>query len=237
MKVSDVMTRAVVSVTPETSILEMARLMDERRISGMPVINAQGKLVGMVTDSDCLRRAETGTQRKRSRWSAFLAGPEQQATDYMRANGRKVGEIMTDHAVTITENAGLEEAIHLLEKHQIHRVPVVTDGKVVGILSRSNLVQAMAGLLRTAPAVSVSDEAIKLKIENEFDKISWATREFVNVTVKDGVVDLWGSYTAYRQDEAAVVAAENVPGVKQVINHLAWVDPMSGLVVYEPKAA
>jgi CBS-domain-containing membrane protein len=142
---------------------------------------------------------------------------------------------MTPDPVTVGEDTGLEEVIHLMETRQIKRVPVVKNGAVVGIVSRANLVQALAGLARQSGAVKESDAAIAEKAREELGKLPWVANEFINVSVKDAVVELWGSFTAYRQDESAIVAAENVPGVKRVTSHLAWVDPMSGLVVYAPE--
>jgi CBS domain-containing protein len=235
MKARDVMTTKVVSVTPETTLLDMTRIMLEHRISGLPVITEEGKLVGIVTEGDCLRRIETGTEVKRSRWRSLFTAPAKLAEEYIRSHGRKVAEVMTTDLITVSEDTDLAEIIHLMETNQIKRVPVVKDGAVVGIVSRANLVQALAGLLHDAAGeVDESDSAIRKNILAELDKLPWAAKEFVNVTVKNGVVDLWGSFTAFRQDEAAIVAAENVPGVKEVHSHLAWVDPMSGLVVYSP---
>jgi CBS domain-containing protein len=233
MKARDVMTRNVVSITPDSSIADMAKRMQQHRISGLPVINAGGALVGMVTEGDCLRRMETGTEKKRSGWRSFLTSPETLAVEYIRTHGRKVADVMTPDPITIGEDTNLDEVIHLMEKHQIKRLPVMKDGAVIGIVSRANLIQALAGLVRSGVAsVAENDEVLRQKVCAELNKLPWMANEFVTVTVKDGVVDLWGSFTAYRQDEAAIVAAENVPGVKEVKNHLAWVDPLSGLVVY-----
>src|SRR4051812_37962569 len=139
MKASDVMTRRVISVTPDRTVSQLAQLMQEHRISGMPVINAGGALVGMVSEGDCLRRIETGTEKKRSGWRAFLASPETLANEYVRSHGRKVSEIMTHDPITVGEDTDLEEVIHLMETRQIKRVPVVKGGAVVGIISRANL--------------------------------------------------------------------------------------------------
>jgi CBS domain-containing protein len=234
MNASDVMSKAVVSVMPDTSIEDMAKKMEEYRISGFPVVDASGKLVGMITEGDCLRRIELGTERKRSLWRTFLSTQGTLAEEYIRSHARKVADVMTRDPITVEENTKLEDVIHLMEKHQIKRVPVVRNGAIVGILSRANLVQALAGLLRTGGPVSADDAAIRNSVRAALDGLPWATKEFISVTVKDGVVDLWGSFTGFRQDEAAVIAAESVAGVKEVRSHLAWVDPMSGLVVYSP---
>lgn len=233
MKASDVMTTKVISIRPDATLTEMIKLMLDHRISGLPVVDKDGKLVGVVTEGDCLRRAETGTEVKRSFWRDMLTGSETLANEYIRSHGRKVSEVMTRDPISVSPDTDLSEVIHMMEKNRIKRVPVVKDGAVVGILSRANLLQTLSGLVRNT-SVNDSDADIRKGVVAALGTLPWAANEFLNVTVKDGVVDLWGSYTAYRQDEAAVVAAENVPGVKQVRNHLSWVDPMSGTVVYSP---
>lgn len=233
MKASDVMTTKVISVRPDATLSQMIRLMLDHRISGLPVVADGGKLVGVVSEGDCLRRSETGTEAKRSFWRDLLTGSETLASEYIRSHGRKVSEVMTPDPISVSPDTDLSEVIHIMEKNQIKRVPVVKDGAVVGIISRANLLQALSGLVRSA-SVNDTDADIKKGVIAALGTLPWAANEFLNVTVKDGVVDLWGCFTAYRQDEAAVVAAENVPGVKQVRNHLSWVDPMSGMVVYSP---
>ncbi|AGK56808.1 hypothetical protein HYPDE_25618 [Hyphomicrobium denitrificans 1NES1] len=233
MRASDIMTTGVVSTTPECPLSEVLQVMLERHISGLPVVNASGKLVGVITEGDCLRRVETGTEIKRPLWRQLFTGPEKLAQEYIRAHGRKVSEVMTADPITITEDTDVSEIIHLMEKSRIKRLPVMRGDAVVGIVSRANVIRALAGLLRDA-RVSETDIEIRNNILAEFGKLPWAANELVDVTVKDGVVDLWGSFTAFRQDEAAVVAAENIAGVKEVRSHLAWVDPMSGITVYSP---
>lgn len=234
MKARDIMTKNVVSITPESSIAEMAETMRKFRVSGLPVIDASGQLVGLVTEGDCLRRAETGTATARSGWRWFLASAETLAGEYIRSHGRKVADVMTRDLITIGEDTDLDEIVHLMEKHKVKRLPVVRDGAVIGIVSRANLVQQLASLARGGGDAREDDAVIREKVRAELGKLPWMAIEFVNPTVKDGVVDLWGSFTAYQQDQAAVVAAENVPGVKEVRSHLAWVDPVSGLAVYSP---
>ncbi|CCB67248.1 MULTISPECIES: CBS domain-containing protein [unclassified Hyphomicrobium] len=233
MKASDVMTTKVISIRPDATLSEMIKKMLDHRISGLPVVSEDGKLVGVVTEGDCLRRAETGTEVKRSFWRDMLTGSETLANEYIRTHGRKVSEVMTRDPISVSPDTELSEVIHVMEKNRIKRVPVVKDGAVVGILSRANLLQTLSGLVRNTD-VDDTDADIRKGVIAALGTLPWAANEFLNVTVKDGVVDLWGCYTAYRQDEAAVVATENVPGVKQVRNHLSWVDPMSGTVVYSP---
>jgi CBS domain-containing protein len=233
MNAGDVMTRNVISISPDASIWETACLMLENNISGVPVIDGKGNLVGIVTEGDCLRRVETGTERKRPRWLEFLCSSGQLAGEYVHAHGRKVAEVMTPGVVTITEGTPLEQIVHLMESRRIKRVPVLRGSEVVGIVSRANLLPALAALAPAATPAADSDTAIRDHVLAELDKEEWAPRHCIDVTVRDGVVDLWGVVLAAKQREAAVVAAENVPGVKSVRSHLAWVEPMSAMVFFE----
>ena len=235
MKARDVMSKAVVSVTPDCSIEDMAKKMEEYRISGLPVVDAAGKLVGMVTEGDCLRRAELGTERKRSMWRTFLATQGTLAEEYIRSHARKVADVMTRDPITVGEDTAARATSFTSWRNIASSAcQCLWTARSSASSSRANLVQAMAGLLRAGAPVHKDDTAIRDSVRAELDKLPWPAKEFVSVTVKDGVVDLWGTFTAFRQDEAAIVAAENVAGVKEVRSHLAWVDPMSGLVVYSP---
>jgi CBS domain-containing protein len=231
MKAQDVMTRKVVSIRPNASIAEMVRLMLDNRISGLPVIDDHGELVGIVTEGDCLRRAETGTERKRPRWLEFIIGPSRLAAEYIHAHSRKVAEVMTQAPITITEDTPLDDIVHLMETHRIKRLPVVRDRKVVGIVSRADLLHALASAAKSIPTGTPTDAAIRDQLVTELAKQPWAPQ--LNATVRDGVVDLWGIVLAAHQREAAIVAAENIPGVKAVRSHVAWVEPVSGMVIAE----
>ena len=196
------------------------------------MIDQKGGLVGIVTEGDFLRRAETGTQRRRPRWLEYLIGPGRLADEYTRSHGRKVSEIMTADPLTITEDTPLDGIVRLMEKRQIKRLPVVRDQQVVGIVSRANLVHALASFARDIRPTSAGDQAIRDRILAELASQSWAPIALVDVHVRDGVVELWGMITDERERKAIVVAAENAPGVKAVNDHLAWVDGLSGVVVY-----
>src|SRR5262249_33664565 len=215
MKASDVMTREVVSVRPDSSILEAVRLMLQRRISGLPVTDDGGRLVGIVTEGDFLRRVETGTERKRARWIEFLMGPGKLATEYVHTSGRKVQDVMTPDVRTVGEDAPLEKIVHLMERHHVKRLPVVSGGRVVGIVTRANLVRALAGLALEARPAEAGDAAIRERLLAELEKHRWAPLGLIDVAVKDGVVALIGGLTDERQRLALRVAAENVPGVKK----------------------
>ena len=234
MKASDIMTKKVVVVEADATVMRAARLMLQNRISGLPVIDAAGSLSGIVTEGDFLRRAELGTQRRRSRWLGFLVGPGQLATEYVSACGRKVHEVMTATPYTITEDTSLEDIVQLMERHRIKRLPVMREGKLVGIVSRANLLHALASLAREAKAPAGNDAAIRESILAELNKQPWAPLGLISIVVRNGVVELWGAITDERERQALIVVAENVPGVKSVRDHLIWIDPTSGMVVSQP---
>jgi CBS domain-containing protein len=235
MKAADVMTSHVISAAPEDSVLRCVRLMLEYRISGLPVIDANGSLVGVVTEGDFLRRTETGTERKRPRWLEFITGPGRLADEYVRSHGRKAAEVMTPDPITVVEDTPVEEIVRLMEHRRIKRLPVLRAGKVVGIVSRANLLHALATFGREAAPPAKDDLAIRARILGDLAKQPWAPRELIDVTVHDGVVELWGVVTADHQREAARVVAENVPGMKEVKNHITWIESTSGMVMYQPE--
>jgi CBS domain-containing protein len=234
MKAKDVMTRNVISIAPDASVFEAWRLMLQHDISGLPVVDRAGSVVGIVTEGDFLRRAETGTERKRPRWLEFLAGPGRLAKDYVRSHARRVDEVMTYDVETVTEDAPLGDIVALMERHRIKRVPVVRDGQVVGIVSRANLLRALAGVAAEIPPGPHSDETIREGVLAELDRQSWGARNAIDVIVRNGFVELWGTVIEARLRDAARVAAETVPGVKEVKSHIVWVEPMSGMAFGDP---
>jgi len=231
MKVEDVMTRNVISIDPDATVLQAARLMLQHHISGLPVIDGSGQLVGVLSEGDFLRRRETNTEKRRSRWLEFLMGPGRMAAEYSHSHGCKVSEAMSKKPQTVNETASLEDVVELMEHHRIKRVPVLCGGEVVGIVTRSNLMRAMVSVARSAPPTATDDTAIRETLEAELKKEQWAPAATANVVVRDGIVELWGVIIDERQREALKIAAENIPGVKAVKDHLVWVEPMSGMAV------
>jgi CBS domain-containing protein len=229
MKTADVMTHNIVSVGTQASVLEAVRLMLQNKISGLPVVDGEGLLVGIVTEGDFLRRAETATQRKRPRWLEFLMGPWRLADEYVHTRGRKVSEIMTPDPVTIVEDTPLDEVVRTMEERRIKRLPVMRGRQVVGIVSRANLMHALAIVAHEVPAGTISDTQIREHILAELARQPWAPRHFINPVVRNGIVELWGTIFDDRERKAAQVVAENVAGVKAVKDHLVWVEPMSGM--------
>lgn len=226
-QVRDVMTRNVITVKPDESILVAARLMLQDRISGVPVVDDNDTVVGVVTEGDFLRRGEIGTTRQRPKWLEFILGPGRLADEFVRSSGRKVAEIMTGDPYTIGEDASLESLVETMERRRIKRLPVVRGGRLVGIISRADLMHALANIANLAPQPAVGDTAIRERALDALAPHHWAFG--VNVIVKDGIADLWGTITDERERQACIVAVEDVPGVKAVRDHLVWVEPMSGM--------
>jgi len=234
MHAHHIMTRKVISVTPDTTISEAANLMLRNHVSGLPVVDRAGAVAGIVSEGDFLRRSEIGTPRKRARLLSFFLGHAGAAEDYVREHGRKVSEVMTPSPITISEDTPLPELVSLMEKNNIKRVPVVRDGKLVGIVSRSNLLQAVASLARDVPDPTADDDHIRQRIIAEIEKNDWCPIG-LSVIVRSGIVHLSGVITDERSRQAAIVAAENVQGVVKVHDHLCWTDLETGYYLKSPE--
>jgi CBS domain-containing protein len=219
MKARDVMVSPVVTTKPSASVRQVARILIERRISALPVLDRQGRLVGIVSEGDLLHRVESGTERTHSWWLRFVAGDGEIAADYAKAHARKVADVMTRDVVTATPETPLDELAMLLERHSIKRVPIVENGHLVGIVSRANLVQAMA----SAPMqldVPLPDTKIREELLARLRRQPWAHTSLLNVIVNDGIVDLWGMTYSDAERTAVRIAAESTPGVRAVNDHL-----------------
>jgi CBS domain-containing protein len=223
MRAHQIMATTVITVGPETSIVGAANAMLQHHVSGLPVVDAEGKLVGIVSEGDFIRRAEVGTQRKRGRWLSFLVGSDRLASDFAHENGRKVGQIMTPDPVTIAEDTPLDQVVQIMECHNIKRLPVVRGDLLVGIVSRSDFLHAVADLVRDAPNPTAGDDHIRSEVTAAIEQTVW--RPFrLNVIVRDGIVRLSGLIKNEAARQAAIVAAENVAGVRKVDDHLYKVE-------------
>ena len=228
MKAADVMTPNPLSVRPDAAVSEALRLMLQRGFGGLPVTGEDGAVVGILTEGDLSRRARTGT-RPQLRWVEFLVG--RRAGERARTGARKVAEVMTRDIVTVGEDTSLEEIVQLMELHRIKRLPVVREGMLVGIVSRANLLRALASLARETRPTSVDDTSIRQRLVAELSRQPGRSSCFVNVVVRNGVVHLWGTILDERQRRGIRVAAENTAGVNAVEDHLVWVDPSSSLTM------
>lgn len=217
MKARDIMTTNVVTVSPETDIAEAVRLMLERQISGVPVIDNSGRLAGILTEGDLMRRAELVTGRQ-SWWINPMSSPEQEAKAYVKAHGLKVKDVMTKEVVTIDEQEPLDRIAMVLEERGIKRTPVMRNGKIIGIVSRANLLRSLAA--KKTSEFAPSDGQIRSAILATAAENATIRVVLVDVTVDDGVVHLWGNTASEAERDAFRVVAENTMGVKEVQNHI-----------------
>lgn len=236
MRVKDAMTKTVIGVAPQTSVADALEIMTRSRLSGLPVIDETGSLVGILSEADFLRRAELGTGKPQGGWLETLFLPGRAAEIYARAHARRVREIMSAEVATIGENASLGEAVALMEKRRVKRLPVVAGSKVIGMITRADFVHALAVLVRQPyEDALVSDAEIKRRIEAEMRAQSWAPAASVNAIAQNGVVTLRGFLTDERERKAVHALVENIEGVREVHDHMVWVEPLSGMVTPSPE--
>lgn len=220
MNAGDIMSLGAATVRPDTAVLAAAQLMLQHGISGLPVIDDEERLVGMVTERDLLRRAETGTEQERPRWLTFLMDPAARAEDYVRSHGRKVSDVMTHDPESVAPDTPLADVVALMERRGFKRLPVVRDGKVVGIVSRTNFLRVLARRLDDVAKASVDDLVIRQRIVAEIEKQGWISTGSVDVVVNGGKVELDGAVGDERVRDALRVVAESVPGVGEVIDRV-----------------
>ena len=230
MLIRDIMSSPAITISPSATVGEAAGLMLDRGISGLPVVDADGRLRGVVTEGDFLRRTELGTEVQRPRWLEYLQNTGKVAEEYVRSHGRRIEEVMQPEAVTCVPEDPLGVAVEAMLRRHIKRLPVVEDGRVVGVVSRSDLLRALAPLMAEHELTSLSDAQIQSQIEAQLRGETWAG-SLIEVAVKDGVVTLEGTVFDKRQQQAAHVLVENVAGVKSVVDHLLWIEPTSATVL------
>lgn len=231
MKIQDVMTIDPAVVNAGTSVFEAMRLMLERRVSGLPVTDAHGKLVGIVSEGDFLRRGELGTEKHRPRWIELLISPGKLADEYTGAHALSVGEIMTTDLHTVTPDMALTDAVQMMEKRHIKRLPVIKDDRLVGIISRADLMRAFLTQVPHAAVPATSDTRLRERITAEIDRQAWGPSALVHVSVDGGVATMNGVLVDERVRDALRVLAENIVGVGQVRDRLSTIEPMTGAVV------
>lgn len=222
MKAADIMVKDVVTTGPEASVQELATLMLERRISGLPVVDGSGRLLGIVSEGDLIRRPEIDTDRVKLGWLRLLLSDEARARDFVKSHGRKAREVMTQPAISVAADAPLAEVVRLMARHRIKRLPVVDKGRLVGLVTRTDLLRAVAARQAVAPA-DVKDEELRARIDAMLREEDWAASAVVYVQVEKGVAQLWGTVESQEQREALILAVRGVPGVKDVQPHLGRV--------------
>ena len=222
MNAADVMVTKVVSVAPDTPVSAVVDTLLRERISAVPVIDGEGRLVGIVSEGDLMRRAEIGTERHRSWWLELLTPSDTIADEFVKAHAVKAADVMTQSVVTVSEDATLAAVASIMEKHRIKRVPVLRDRKVVGIVGRADLLRAFAALLETRrPMNPVRDHELRERVEEQLRGQPWGMPWLVNVHVADGVVSLSGVVSSEAERRAVRVAVEATPGVREVRDELS----------------
>jgi CBS-domain-containing membrane protein len=216
MKAMDVMVHDVVTVTPDDDVHHAVKLMVDRDVSALPVVDAAGKVVGIVSESDVMRREEIDTDKRRPWWLEAITPAATLAHDFAKSHGQKVREVMSQKVVSATEETTLRDLATLLEKHRIKRVPILREGTLVGIVSRANLVQALATAQWPVNGAADADRDIRLKLLDRLKSQKWTDFGSRNITVHDGVVHIWGLVGSDDERKALLALAEEVPGVKSV---------------------
>lgn len=224
MKVADIMVKQVHAVGPQEAVRAIALTMLARGISGVPVVDAGGRVLGVVSEGDLIRRPEIGTERSKSGWLEMLVADEGGAREFVKTHGLCAREVMTQPAITVAPEASLVEAVRLMQKHGVKRLPVVENGRLVGMLSRADLVRLLAMEPRK-PAPARDDAELRERIVGAIAAQPWAGGAMVHVEVEQGVARIWGSVDSAAQREALLVAVREVPGVKAVEPHLVQAMP------------
>ena len=227
MQARDVMTTKLVTAEPDMPVRDIAKLMLAHRISGIPIVDKSQRVLGMVSEGDLMRRPESETERQSSWWLEAVFSPRDKADDYIKAHGTKAGDVMTRDVQTVGEDMPVREVARLLEAHRIKRVPVVSDGKLVGIISRANLLHGLvARMPEGSIAAAADDRTVRGALLRTLSEEAGLNTAMINVIVTDGIVQLWGLVDSAREKKAAQLAAEATAGVKSVENYLgqmpAW---------------
>jgi CBS domain-containing protein len=234
MKAKDIMVRNVVSVKPDDSIYTAIRLMLAKGISGLPVVDAEGKPIGVVTEGDFLRRIESETCLRRPRWLEFLTSPGVLASEYVKSASRRVDEVMTPNVEAVTEDTPVADIVDLMEKRRIKRVPVVRDGRIVGIVSRNNLLRALVHGAAETRNEGGDDETIRQSVLQRLKGQPWTPASSIEVEVKNGIARISGVITDERERDAMRVCVRNTPGVIAVEDAITFIEPLSGVVFPPP---
>lgn len=234
MIAADIMTRDVATVRPETTLAQAIQVMLDRHVSGLPVLDSFGRLVGILSEGDLLRRVETGTEAHAS-WLKSFFQPERLAESFVKANGRHVSDVMQPNVISAAENTPLDDIVTAMEAKHIKRLPILSDDVLVGIVACSDLVRALARVLRGHP-VPLSDAGITQQLQTTLSAAAW-TPHGVTCSVTDGRVKLYGTLFQERDRGAIRVAAENVAGVISVADHMVFVEPNTGMTFSEDMPA
>jgi CBS domain-containing protein len=233
MIAADVMTRPAFAIAAKAPLAQAIRTMLDHKLSGLPVVSEEGRLIGILTEGDLLRRVETDTAGRAPGWFKCFLTPGRAAENYTLTHGRLVEEVMTPDVFTAGEETALDEIVEIMQRHHVKRVPILRDGRLIGIVSRADLVRHVGDML-AATALNADDAAVQRGVYAAIQKERWTPVGGVTVDVVGGVVHLDGCLFDLRQRQALTVLAENVPGVQRVENRIVCIDPNSGFILYDP---
>ena len=212
MQVKDIMTQNVVTVTAKSPVEEIAKLLLARHVSAVPVVDESGAVLGLVSEGDLMRRVADKDKPRRSWWLEFFADPSNDAADYIKTHGRTAADIMTRDVVSVTEDMAMSEVARVLESARIKRAPVLRDGKLVGIVSRANLLQALASAPPPEPDAGAEDRVLRERILQELADVPGIRVSLINVIVRDGTASIWGTVDSDFEENAVRLAVESVVG-------------------------
>ncbi len=220
MKAADVMVKDVVTVKPDSSVDEAIKLLVEHDFSALPVVDETGQVVGIISEADLMRRTEIGTEKHRQWWMEAITPAATIAHEFAKAHGQRVHEVMSKHVISAGEDTPLGEIATLLERHRIKRLPILRDGKITGMVSRANLIQALASARNASHGATETDREIRAKLLARLAEQDWTGFGARNIIVSDGVVHLWGLIGSEDEREALTALAEETPGVISVCDEM-----------------
>jgi CBS-domain-containing membrane protein len=220
MNASDVMVHDVVTIGPDEPVSKAVQLMVDHDISALPVVDDDRRVIGVLSEADLIHREKIGTEKHRAWWLEAIMPASVLALDYAKSHGRKVSELMSENVISAAEDTPLSEIASLLEKHRIKRIPILKDGKLIGIVSRSNLIQALASAPPKVEGDQVADRGIRAAILARLAEQSWTGFGERNVVVTNGVVHLWGLVSSPEEYKALLAFAESVPGVREMSDEM-----------------
>jgi len=220
MKAYEILTKDPVTVTPDTPVQKVAAILTENRISGLPVVTSEGELIGIISQSDLLHRPENGTERKWKWWLTLISNPDSLAREFTKTHGRTAGDVMSRTVVSVPHDADLAHVADVLDRNKIKRVPVLLAGKLFGIITRGDLVRALAGVEIGKPIDRKEDGSLQKILIDRIDAQPWLRPTYISAIVNNGVVELWGFIGSEDQRKALHVLIQEVAGVRWIEDHL-----------------
>lgn len=221
MKAKDLMTRKVHSVKLATPVRNIVDLMVTMEISALPVVDRDSQVLGIVTEGDLLRRVESGTEKRRPWWSRLIDDPRDTARDFVKSRGARARDVMTSPVISVAPDTPAAEIADLMEKWHIKRVPVVRAGKLVGIVSRRDLMRAVRNSAASGAKVRMSDGVLRERLRKQLESADWVDASLVNFVVDKGRVEIFGVVPSAEQRDAIRVMAEGLKGVQSVKDRLS----------------